>query len=210
MIQLGEDPTRVILAGGLGVDAIKRIPLLGKHEVEASLGFEFAEKSLLITFHPVTLEPEESIKQMTALLDVLSELHDVQLIFTAPNADVGGRAISDVINAFVAENDKAHLRISLGQLVYLSCMQFVDGVVGNSSSGLLEAPTLGLELLILVIVKKVGLPRVASLIALLQKKIFVQPLKLSMPRITKMLWRILTILMVMVVPAKRLLIHSQA
>ena len=143
VIQLGEDPTRVILAGGLGVDAIKRIPLLGKHEVEASLGFEFAEKSLLITFHPVTLEPEESIKQMTALLDVLSELHDVQLIFTAPNADVGGRAISDVINAFVAENDKAHLRISLGQLVYLSCMQFVDGVVGNSSSGLLEAPTLG-------------------------------------------------------------------
>ena len=77
--------------------------------------------------------------------------------------------ISDVINAFVAENDKAHLRISLGQLVYLSC-EFVDGVVGNSSSGLLEAPTLGLELLILVIVKKVGLPRVASLIALLQKK----------------------------------------
>ncbi|NCG10915.1 MAG: UDP-N-acetylglucosamine 2-epimerase (hydrolyzing) [Alphaproteobacteria bacterium] len=143
VIQLGEDPTRIILAGGLGVDAIKRLPLLGKREVEAKLGFEFAEKNLLITFHPVTLEPEESINQMTALLDVLSELQDVQLIFTAPNADVGGRAIGDLINAFVAEHHKAHLRISLGQLVYLSCMQFVDGVVGNSSSGLLEAPTLG-------------------------------------------------------------------
>lgn len=143
LIQLGEDPMRVILAGGLGVDAIKRLPLLGKHDVEDNLGFEFAEKNLLITFHPVTLEPEESLKQMTALLDVLSELQDVQLIFTAPNADVGGRAIRDVITAFVAEHDKAHLRISLGQLVYLSCMQFVDGVVGNSSSGLLEAPTLG-------------------------------------------------------------------
>lgn len=143
VIQLGEDPTRVILAGGLGVDAIRRLPLLGKREVEAKLGFEFAEKNLLITFHPVTLEPEESINQMTALLDVLHELQDVQLIFTAPNADVGGRAIGDLINAFVTEHHKAHLRISLGQLVYLSCMQFVDGVVGNSSSGLLEAPTLG-------------------------------------------------------------------
>jgi len=144
VIQLGEAPDRVFNVGGLGIDAIKRIKLIDQHTLEKSIDFRFRERNLLITFHPVTLEKQSSTQQMEALLSALDGLHDTGLIFTMPNADTGGRELSALINQFVATHPNARVYSSLGQLRYLSCMKFVDGVVGNSSSGIAEAPSFGI------------------------------------------------------------------
>ena len=142
VIQLGENPSTVHLVGGLGVDAIKDLKLLNKNEIEQTLGIKFARKSLLVTFHPATLENESPSEQVRELLSALSNWSDTTLIFTMPNADTGGFEIMAQIKGFVDKNDNAYVYESLGQLNYLSCMAIVDGVVGNSSSGILEAPTL--------------------------------------------------------------------
>jgi GDP/UDP-N,N'-diacetylbacillosamine 2-epimerase (hydrolysing) len=141
VLQLGENPHHVHLVGGLGIDAIKRLRLLDKDTLEQELGFKFGQRNLMITFHPVTLEQGETGPQMQALLDALDSLRDTNLIFTLPNADNDGRMLIPMIQDFVANRPHARTYPSLGQLRYLSCLQFVDGVVGNSSSGLLEAPT---------------------------------------------------------------------
>ncbi len=141
VVQLGERPERVFLVGGLGVDNIMRSKLLGRPELEASLGFKLAQKNLLITFHPVTLENVTAAEQMKELLAALDEFKDTQLIFTFPNADTDGRVLIRMIEQFVAKRSNAHAFISLGQHRYLSCIAHVDGVVGNSSSGLLEVPS---------------------------------------------------------------------
>ena len=141
VIQLGEDPKNVFLVGGLGVDGVKNINLLNKDELEGSLGIKFQAKSLLVTFHPVTLEDETSEAQMKELLSALSDLADTTLVFTMPNADTGGLALMKIIEQFVESHDNAHSFISLGQQRYLSCIAQVDGVVGNSSSGLTEVPS---------------------------------------------------------------------
>lgn len=142
VIQLGEDPKTVHLVGGLGVDAIKELKLLSKDEIEQNLGIKFAKKSLLVTFHPATLEDQAPEEQIRELLAALSDRPDITLIFTMPNADTGGLEIMRRLKHFVENNDNAYLFESLGQLNYLSCMAIVDGIVGNSSSGILEAPTL--------------------------------------------------------------------
>jgi len=143
VIQLGEDPQRVFNVGALGIDNIKKMKLLTKDEIESKLGIKFKSKNLLITYHPVTLKKDESEKEFKALLNVLKELEDTLLIFTKPNADTEGRRIIKLIEEFVKENgDKAVVFTSLGQLNYLSIMQYVDAVVGNSSSGIIEAPSL--------------------------------------------------------------------
>lgn len=144
VIQLGEHPERVFLVGGLGIDAIKRTVLLTREELEKSIDFKFGSRNLLITFHPVTLEGQSSAKQMAELLAALDELQETNLIFTMPNADTGGRELAGMVEAFVASHLNARVYTSLGQLRYLSCLQFVDGVVGNSSSGLAEAPSMGI------------------------------------------------------------------
>ena len=143
VIQLGEDPERVFLVGGLGIDAIKRIKLLDRVSLESDLDFQFKYRNLLITFHPVTLEGQTSTQQMVELLTALDEPTDPNLIFTMPNADPGGRELTRLVEDFVAIHANARLYASLGQLRYLSCMKYMDGVVGNSSSGLTEAPSLG-------------------------------------------------------------------
>jgi len=141
VIQLGEDPDNVFLVGGLGVDGVKNISLLSKDEIESSLGVKFQSKNLLVTFHPVTLEDETSEVQMKELLSALSDLSDTTLIFTMPNADPGGLVLIKMIQEFVSQNTNSFAFTSLGQLRYLSCMAQVDAVIGNSSSGLIEAPT---------------------------------------------------------------------
>lgn len=141
VVQLGEHPDRVFLVGGLGVDAIERIQLLNREELEASIDFKFAARNLLITFHPVTLECGSSGQQMQELLVALGELENTHLIFTLPNADTGGRELIQMVEAFVEAHPHAKAFQSLGQKRYLSCLQFVDGVVGNSSSGIAEAPS---------------------------------------------------------------------
>lgn len=145
VIQLGEAPERVFLVGGLGVDAIRRLELLNRNALERSLDFKLGERNLLITFHPVTLEEGDAAAQMQALLAALDALGpETHLIFTMPNADTGGRELARMVDAFVAGRANARSYTSLGQLRYLSCMQHVDGVVGNSSSGLIEAPSFGI------------------------------------------------------------------
>jgi GDP/UDP-N,N'-diacetylbacillosamine 2-epimerase (hydrolysing) len=143
VIQLGEHPERVFLVGGLGVDAIKQMKLITREELEECLDFKFGSKNLLVTFHPETLEEHGSSQEMSVLLDVLSELNETHLIFTMPNADNGSRELAAMIENFVRRHPNARAYTSLGQLRYLSCMQFVDGVVGNSSSGIAEAPSMG-------------------------------------------------------------------
>lgn len=143
VIQLGEQPERVFLVGGLGVDNIQRLSLLSKAELERSLGFALGVKNLLVTFHPATLDQRDADSQVEQLLQALAERTETHLIFTMPNADAQGRAVLARIEQFVAARPQsARLFSSLGQLLYLSCLKHCDGVVGNSSSALLEAPTL--------------------------------------------------------------------
>ncbi|WP_197712306.1 UDP-N-acetylglucosamine 2-epimerase [Polynucleobacter necessarius] len=141
VIQLGERPERTHLVGAPGIDGIKRLKLLDRAQLEESLGFKLGSKSLLITFHPVTLEKATAGDQFEELLASLALLKDTQLIFTMPNADTDGRELIKLVENFVSRHSNAKSYNSLGQLRYLSCLAQVDGVVGNSSSGLLEAPS---------------------------------------------------------------------
>ena len=143
IIQLGERPNTVFNFGAPGVEAIKKVKLYKKNELESSIGFKIKDKSLLITFHPETLISKiKPIEQVNNLLNVLNDLRDTTLIFTKSNADTGGISINQEIDKFVANNPLNSIAFSsLGQKRYFSTLQFVDGVVGNSSSGLLEVPS---------------------------------------------------------------------
>ena len=142
VIQLGEDPEIVFNVGSLGIDNIENTTLMSKEEFETSINFKLGCKNLMITFHPVTLEPGASETQFQNLLEALDVLKDAKLIFTKPNADTEGRILIKMIDDYVRDNNhKAVAFVSLGKLRFLSAMQYIDGVVGNSSSGLIEAPT---------------------------------------------------------------------
>ena len=141
VIQLGEQPDRVFNVGGLGIDNILKLRLLDRTKLENSIKFKLGLKNLLITFHPVTLENSTSAQQMGELLSALNKLDNTNLIFTMPNSDTDGRVLFQIIEEYVSSNIKSVVFTSLGQLRYLSCLKHVDGVIGNSSSGLLEVPT---------------------------------------------------------------------
>ncbi len=141
VIQLGEDPNSVFHVGGLGVDAINKIKLLDRKEIEKVLKFEFLDKNLLITFHPESLGASSPKRQFDELLAALDLLKDTVLIFTMPNADSGGKQIASMIEKYVHERNNAYYFKSLGQQKYLSVLSQTDGVIGNSSSGILEAPS---------------------------------------------------------------------
>ncbi len=140
--QLGEDPARIFEVGSPGIDAIKQVPLLDRAALERDLEFALLPRNLLITFHPATLADQPANRELAALLGALEHLgNDVGLIFTMPNADPSGRKLIDMILAFVADRPNARAYASLGQHAYLSALAVVDAVVGNSSSGLYEAPS---------------------------------------------------------------------
>jgi len=142
VIQLGEDPKRVHLVGGMGVDYIKKTNLLKKHDLQKLLGFNFGKKNILVTFHPVTLENNKSEKQFLELLNFLKTLKNTQIIFTCPNSDTDNRVINQLIEKYVSKYSNNSISFtSMGQLNYVSTLQYVDAVIGNSSSGLTEAPT---------------------------------------------------------------------
>lgn len=142
VIQLGENPRNVFNVGALGVENIKRLKLLSKKTLEKRLKFKFNKRNLSITFHPVTLEDNTSEKQFHELLSAVDGLKHTNIIFTKTNADTYGRIINEMIDEYVTKNaHKAVSFISMGQLLYLSALQFVDGVLGNSSSGIIEAPS---------------------------------------------------------------------
>jgi GDP/UDP-N,N'-diacetylbacillosamine 2-epimerase (hydrolysing) len=142
IIQLGEQPGRVFMVGGMGIDNINKINLLSLPELEKAIGISFNEHNLLITYHPETLDPGKAGEQVSELLSALDKLPRTNLIFTMPNADTGHRIIIQKIQSFVLTRaDHSILIPSMGQLNYLSTMKYVDAVVGNSSSGIIEAPS---------------------------------------------------------------------
>lgn len=142
VIQLGEHPCRVFNVGGMGIENIKRLKLLNKEEFEESIKFKLNKKNILVTFHPVTLENNTAEEQFQELLNAIDKLEDTNIIFTKANSDTDGRVINSMIDEYVSKNkDKSIYFTSLGQLRYLSALQHVNAVVGNSSSGLAEAPS---------------------------------------------------------------------
>lgn len=144
VIQLGEDPRRVFNVGAPGLDNIARLNLLSREMLEESLGFHLGERNLLVTFHPTTLEQATAARQFEELLAALEGRRDTTLIFTKPNADTDGRIICAMIDDFVAARpQQCKAFTSLGQVRYLSALRLVDATIGNSSSGLIEAPSLG-------------------------------------------------------------------
>lgn len=142
VIQLGEEPQRVFNVGGMGIENIKRLKLLSKEEFEESIKFKLNKKNILVTFHPVTLENSTAKEQFNELLEAIDELDDTHIVFTKANSDIDGRIINEMIDEYVSKNSNKSIAFtSLGQLRYLSALQFVDAMVGNSSSGLAEAPS---------------------------------------------------------------------
>ncbi len=141
VIQLGEQPERVFNVGAPGLDNIYRLPLLDRASFEQAIDFKLGPRNLLVTFHPVTLENATAAEQFGQLLQALDGFGDVHIIFTYSNADTDGRVIAGLIEDYRARHpQRVAAFVSLGSLRYLSAMRHVDAVVGNSSSGILEAP----------------------------------------------------------------------
>lgn len=148
VIQLGEQPDRVFNVGALGVENIKKMPLMGKEEIEKEIDFKINNNTILVTYHPVTLGNRTAKDDIEDFVSALEERKDVQVIFTMPNSDTGGQFIVDAINDFVAKNsERSKAYKSLGVVRYLSVMRQVAAVVGNSSSGLVEVPSFGIPTL---------------------------------------------------------------
>ncbi len=143
VIQLGEAPERVFNVGAIGVENIKSLPLLDRHTLENEINFDLGKGALLVTFHPATLEHNTTVHQFHELLMALQEFPELNIIFTKANADMDGRAINLMIDDFVEQHPSNTCSFtSMGQLKYLSAMRQVKAVVGNSSSGIIEAPSL--------------------------------------------------------------------
>lgn len=148
VIQLGEQSDRVFYVGAIGVENIKRIAPLSKTELETSIGFELGEKSLLVTYHPVTMEDHTAAGQCRNLLNALDEFPEYRIIFTLPNSDTDGRIIIRQLNEYVRLHPERCMAIpSLGLQRYLSALRYVDAVIGNSSSGIIEVPSFGIPTL---------------------------------------------------------------
>ena len=142
VIQLGEHPSKVFKVGGMGIENIKRLKLLSKENLEKKIDFKLNIKNILISFHPVTLEKDTSKKQFLEILEAIDDLKDTNIILTKTNSDMDGKIINSMIDKYVAKNkDKSISITSMGQLNFLSALQHIDFIIGNSSSGLLEAPS---------------------------------------------------------------------
>lgn len=144
VIQLGENPERVFYVGALGVENIKKINLMTKEELERSIHFEIDENTVVVTYHPVTLENNTVGEQFLNLLKVLDRNPKIRMIFTKANADTNGRIVNELIDKYAAQNsERACAFMSLGQKRYLSALKYCRIVIGNSSSGIIEAPSFG-------------------------------------------------------------------
>lgn len=142
IIQLGEQPSKVFNVGSPGIDNITKLKLLNRDEFQDSINFKLGKVNALVTFHPVTLENNTSEHQFKELLNTIESFPEMSVIFTKPNADTNGRVIISMIDEFVQKNPQKYCGFtSLGQLRYLSALQHVDLVIGNSSSGLTEVPS---------------------------------------------------------------------
>ena len=142
VIQMGEHPSTVFNVGALGCENIKSLKLMRKDELEKSLGFKLDRNTILITYHPVTMECNTSEQQFRELLSAIDLFPELKVIFTMPNSDTDGRIIMKMIKEYVAKNPERTVWFdSLGCYRYLSVLQYIGGVVGNSSSGIIEVPS---------------------------------------------------------------------
>jgi len=138
IVQMGEEPWRITMAGAPGLDAIASLEPLGREELEDLAGMSLGDGALLVTYHPVTLEPEQVEARVDALLEALDRA-GLDVLFTAPNADTHNRAVTRGIEGYVAAHPGSSLVANLGSRAYLSVLGHVRALVGNSSSGIIEA-----------------------------------------------------------------------
>ena len=143
IIQLGEAPERVYNFGDVGVEAICTMPKMTKQELEESIGFSLGKPYLCVTFHPTTLENDKTEEQMGELLRALEAYPDMLFVFTKANADANGKIINAMIDEYVGLHTNCVAFASLGSKRYLNLLQYSNGVLGNSSSGIVEAPAFG-------------------------------------------------------------------
>lgn len=142
IIQMGESPERVWNYGAPGLDNFKKLPLLDKDHFQQAINLDLGELSFLVTYHPVTLSHEDPQKSFLQLLYALEFFPEAKVIFTKANADTAGRIINRLIDQYAeAYNKRFKSFTSMGQTLYLSALKNVDVVIGNSSSGLVEAPS---------------------------------------------------------------------
>lgn len=141
VIQLGENPERVFCVGSTGVENILNTKLLSKSKLQELIGFNLEKPYAIVTFHPVTLEDESAKEQILSILEVCKIKTSMNFIITKSNADSGGRIINEIIDDFAKDKQNIIVFNSMGQIKYLSAMKYCSVVIGNSSSGLTEAPS---------------------------------------------------------------------
>ena len=141
VIQLGENPKNIYIVGGFGAENINQIKLLNKSDLEKKINFSFNQKTLILTFHSETLDIKNTTKNFSELLCALDLHKDVAIIFTLPNADTYNSKIIKMINNYVIQRQNVISFKSMGTVNYLSSLKYVDGVIGNSSSGITEVPS---------------------------------------------------------------------
>ena len=164
VIQLGEAPERVFNTGAIGIYNILHTHFLSREELETELATPIPEKSLFVTFHPATLDAVPQNEQCANLLAALESRSDYKVFFSYPNNDTAGRIIIDMIEDYVRQNpERAYVRPSYGQIRYFSLMRFMKAAVGNSSSGIVEVPSLHIPTLNIGI-RQNGRRRAASVV----------------------------------------------
>jgi UDP-hydrolysing UDP-N-acetyl-D-glucosamine 2-epimerase len=143
VIQLGETPGRVHVVGAMGLEYINRTPLMSKKDLVKSIKFDLNKPFFIVTFHAVTLSDKSSLNEFQSLLNALNAFPDYQVVMTYPNADAGGRKLILLLETYTASNASRVFSItSLGLYRYLSAVKYASAVIGNSSSGIIEAPSL--------------------------------------------------------------------
>jgi GDP/UDP-N,N'-diacetylbacillosamine 2-epimerase (hydrolysing) len=142
VIQLGEHPDRVFNVGAIGIEAIHEMNFMNRKEFEQSINLKINKKLALLTFHPVTLENDTAGEQFDNILQALDEFDELQIIITKANADAGGSIVNRMIDEYADKNkEKCRAFYSLGQERYYNAMKYCDFIIGNSSSGIIEAPS---------------------------------------------------------------------
>ncbi|MCR5214377.1 MAG: UDP-N-acetylglucosamine 2-epimerase (hydrolyzing) [Eubacterium sp.] len=145
VIQMGEAPDRVYNVGALGVENVLNIPILSKQELEDNLGINLDKPYMLVTYHPTTQGKVDSLTELNIVLDAIKDCQDINYIFTKSNADMGGREINCALEVFCQDNPNAYLFDSLGVVRYMSAMKYAIAVLGNSSSGIIETPSMKIQ-----------------------------------------------------------------
>lgn len=141
IVQMGENPKNIFNVGSPGVEAIKKIKLFTKIELERRINIKLMKKNIIISYHPETLDLKASQKNFTEILKALESLKDTLIIFTMPNSDEGSEFIFTHIKKFCKRKKNSYLIKSLGQKRFFSCLKYFDLIIGNSSSGIIEMPS---------------------------------------------------------------------